>query len=406
MAAPQVGPTKSAKELSALLDILAPTFNFSREHGERYSQIVGKKNYRVIRDGSKIAGGCALLPMGQFFGGQSVPMMGVAAVAIAPEHRGQSAASILMKSLLVEIHQRGFPLSALYPATLPLYRRVGYEQAGIRYEIRIPAKTMILRDRAPADGLELRSITHKDHRAIAETYRTRAARTAGNLDRTEFNWSRIREPRGQVTQGFMVLNTSTDKPEGHVFILKKDSTEAPYSLHLTDLVAITPAAGRKLLWLLADHRSMTDQITFQGTPDDPIVKLLPERNYTARLLDHWMVRIVDVAAALKARGYSPHVRAEVTFAVDDDLLPLNSGTYTLKVADGKPTVRRSNNADRANIQIDIRGLAALYSGHMSPDDLLTTGQITAPGSKSETSQSLSALAAIFAGPAPWMSDMF
>src|SRR2546426_9159996 len=122
-----VGPLRNARELSALLDILAPTFNFSRENAARYTKIVGRKNYRVVRRGSMVLGGCALLPMGQFFGGRSVPMMGVGAVGVAPEHRGQRAASTLMRAALKDMHARGYPLSALYPATLPLYRSAGYE---------------------------------------------------------------------------------------------------------------------------------------------------------------------------------------------------------------------------------------------------------------------------------------
>src|SRR5436190_6616726 len=109
-----VGPVKNTRDLSALLDILAPTFNFTREQGERYSKIVGRKNYRIIRSGSEVLGGCALLPMGQYFGGRSVPMLGVGAVGIAPEHRGRRAATLLMQAALKESHSRGYPLSTLY----------------------------------------------------------------------------------------------------------------------------------------------------------------------------------------------------------------------------------------------------------------------------------------------------
>jgi predicted acetyltransferase len=396
-----IGPIKSSKELVALLDILAPTFNFSRQQGEQYSAIVGKKNYRVFREGSAILGGCALLPLGQFFGGKSVPMMGVAAVGIAPEHRGRRIATALMQSALREMHRTGWPLSALYPATLPLYRSVGYEQAGVRYEVRIPAKTMIFR-RQESD-LELRRITTKDEPAIKEVYRTKAAHCAGNLDRSDFIWHRVRTPRGQATQGFMVVNRTTGKPEGYTYYLQKECPEAPYSLHVTDLVAVTPAAGRRLLSFFADHRSMTHEIIFQGTPDDPILKLLPERNYTARLLDHWMVRIVDVPAALLARGFPVGLSAEVHLDVEDDLLVANNGRFVLELRNGAPHV---HSGGRGDLKVDIRGLASLYSGHLNPHQLLFTGQLQTQGRAKAASQALEAATATFGGPSPWLPDMF
>ena len=50
--APAYGPLRNKKELAALLDILAPTFGFTRSQGADYAKIVGPKNYRVMRSGS------------------------------------------------------------------------------------------------------------------------------------------------------------------------------------------------------------------------------------------------------------------------------------------------------------------------------------------------------------------
>src|SRR5687767_14511937 len=113
-----IGPPRSAKELSALSDIIAPIFNFPREQAGRYEKQIGSKNFRVIKSGSTMLGGLALIPMGQFFGGRSVPMTGVAAVGTAPEHRGSGAASALMRATLQEMHAQSIALSTLYPATL------------------------------------------------------------------------------------------------------------------------------------------------------------------------------------------------------------------------------------------------------------------------------------------------
>lgn len=405
--ATSVGPVKNKKELAALLDILAATFGFSREQGEQYSRIVGVKNYRVIRQDRTVIGGCALLPLGQFFGGISVPMIGIAAVGIAPEHRGKRTATLLMQAALREIREREIPISTLYPATLPLYRSVGYEHAGHRFDIHIPAKALNFRWRD--EGLEVRRISPRDDDAVREVYRGRAMNCNGNLERSDFIWHRVKHPRGSTATGYLIVDPATGKAEGYTYCVQKESGlphdigHSPFNLHLTDLVALTPAAGRRLWQFLANHRSMTHEIVFQGTPDDPILKLLPDRLYSARLLDHWMLRIVDVKGALRARGYPSAIAAEVHIDVHDDLFPDNSGRYVLEVLDGRAKI---TSGGRGDITVDIRGLASLYAGHLSPHALLGTGQLGVSSRVKRPEDALNALASIFAGPASWLGDMF
>ena len=87
----------------------------------------GIENARLARLGAKAVGGLLEIPMGQWFGGRSVPMLGLAGVAVAPEARGKRVAWALVTHALREARQRGIALSALYPATLTLYRACGYE---------------------------------------------------------------------------------------------------------------------------------------------------------------------------------------------------------------------------------------------------------------------------------------
>ncbi len=91
---------------------------------------VGKENLRIARRRGEIAGVLGLIKMGQWFGGRSVPMTGITCVAVAPEHRSAGVATRLVVEALEEIHREGVPISVLYPAPQPVYRRAGSEQAG------------------------------------------------------------------------------------------------------------------------------------------------------------------------------------------------------------------------------------------------------------------------------------
>jgi predicted acetyltransferase len=50
--------------------------------------------------------------------------------------------------------------------------------------------------------------------------------------------------------------------------------------------------------------------------------------------------------------------------------------------------------------MDIRGLAPLYTGHLSAEQLALTGLLEGP------SEALAAASAVFAGPAPGMGERF
>ena len=88
--------------------------------------------------------------MTQWWHGRAVPMAGVAGVKVAPEARGGGVGRALTAAVLAEIEARGYPLSALYPATAPLYRSFGYEIAGGRYQVTLPSRS--LRVLLPAGG--------------------------------------------------------------------------------------------------------------------------------------------------------------------------------------------------------------------------------------------------------------
>src|ERR1700753_1473577 len=85
-------------------------------------------------------------------------MAAVAGVKVTPEERGRGTGRAMMSRLLAEIAAAGYPLSALYPTTAPVYRSCGYEFAGFKYETTVPARELarLLRrgeDRAASPGL-------------------------------------------------------------------------------------------------------------------------------------------------------------------------------------------------------------------------------------------------------------
>lgn len=388
---PAISPPAGQQELLRLTEILCVAFNESASRFASYVELVGIDNLRVVREGGEVAGGLGILPMGQWFGGRRVPMAGIAAVATAPQYRGRGSASRLLRGMIEELHAGGWFLSVLFPATQPVYRRVGYELAGMRFQIRLPTRAIDLADRR----LEIRPIEPADNETIERLYHQRAMSCPGNLDRCRAIWHRVRHPRGEPAMGYAVCRAG--RVEGYVYFTQRKTEDGYYDLKISDLVALTPEAARRLLTFFADHRSLAEAAVWHGSPADAMLTLLAEQHYTIKSAGQWMLRVVDVPGALTARGYPAGLQAELHLAVRDDVLAANDGPFVLKVADGHGTVEPGG---RGSFRIDIRGLAALYSGYSSPADLLLAGCLQADDRDSALA------ASIFAGPLPWMPDAF
>jgi predicted acetyltransferase len=117
-----------------------------------------------------------------------------------------------------------------------------------------------------------------------------------------------------------------------------------------------------------------------------------------------MLRLVDLPSALQARPWPSGVTGQVAFRVEDPVCPWNTGTWRLGLADGKalvePAAAPGSGPGEAPVA-DIRGLASLFTGFATPDDLVRAGLLTGfdPGA-------VELLRAAFASPRPWTAEFY
>jgi len=323
--------------------------------------------------------------MGQFWGGRSVPMTGIAGVVVAPERRGGGTATRMMREAVQELHARGVALSALYPATVPLYRRAGYERAGGRYCIELD-----LRDLPSFRTGALRRVDGPEDAEMRSVYAAYARSRNGYLDRGEYVWNRtFRTFHKGMACGFMV-------GDGYVTLLHSKDYKGDMNVEVTDFVACSADACRRLLGLLADYRSISSRVSWHGAAPDLFLLMLPERRHEIRLTEYWMLRIVDVLSALGSRGYGP-ISLSVDLEVADDVVEANCGRWRLILEGGVPRVERGGTGE---LQLDVRALAMLYSGFLPCATLVTAG--SAAGSAAAVERAT----VLFAGAVPATGDFF
>jgi predicted acetyltransferase len=168
-----------------------------------------------------------------------------------------------------------------------------------------------------------------------------------------------------------------------------------FTLRARELIWTEEAAIRALLGFIGGNAPLGRDLTWPGPIDEPMAAYCdaePERAATTR----WMLRLVDLKAALEARGYPRTLRATLDLAISDALVPSHTGGIRLAVADGRGAATA---IPRARLRVDIGTLAALYTGWLTARDADRMGRL--PGA---TDEELSTLQLLFGGSKPWMAE--
>lgn len=381
----------SPENIKQLKQILAQCFNTSFQRNEIYFNRIGTEQFRTIRQAEEVIGGLAILPMAQWWGGKRVSITGIASVGIAPEHRGLGIDMILLQHTLRELCTNGVALALLHSTTQQIYRQVGYEQAGIFCSWEIPLEAIGITQRL----LPLHRIESSQQEILHALYQQQVPLNNGHLRRHPIIWQRLFQGTDQSPVYAYVIG-AMDQPEGYL-IFSQHSTDAGMGLRVKDWVMLTPEAGYSLWAFLAHYRPQAQTVRWRSTMIDPLASLLPEQTAKLRRLRRWMLRIVDVSAALQQRGYPADVQGELHLDIQDDLLHTNAGQFILSVTNGQGQLTRGG---RGEFKLDIRGLVPLYTGLFTPQQLKATGRLQAPEAALVTATRL------FAGTTPWMPDVF
>lgn len=282
----------------------------------------------------------------QFWGGRPMPMGGVAGVVVEPDARGRGVGSLLMAAVAQRSLELGDLVSALYPATIPLYRSLGWEVVGAQYRIAVSAEAL-----RTLGGREvsLRAATGSDVGQFLRSLHDRyaAQRSNGPKLPTES------EAREQLTDDGMISYLTEG---GHVSYEWQEN-----DLVVSYISADTPEVSRALWSVVGSGSSIVRKIVAYVAPDDPIHLLLPEEVAHETYLRRWMLRLLDVPKAIAARGFSPAVTGSAAVALDDPLLPGNSGSWTLKVSGGRAELIPAD-VTNVSLQLGPNGFAALYAG--------------------------------------------
>ena len=372
----ELGP---ADDPGALLDLSVRAFGpIARPDRPRWEEnaeaAIGARQYLGVFDGGQLLAAARYHEMIQWWHGQPVPMAGVASVTVAPEERGRGTGRALMRALLGLIGDRGYQISALYPATLALYRSLGWEIAGGLTRVTIPARS-------------LRSLVAPDASLPGPAPGPQSARPAdlparmrrcGPRDATE-----VLATVGRVHQALRDCGPNT-RDEAGVARWLSDEQRFAYlvpdgflayrwqhgndELLVERVIASSAAATRAIAGIVASHSSIARTVHATVGPADPVQWLTTDPDVTPAGRTAWMLRVVDAAAAVSGRGFPPGAELTAVLRLADPDRPAHDGWWTLDVGGSKgvltPAEPGPGGAGQppAALTLGPRGFAALYAG--------------------------------------------
>ena len=275
----------------------------------------------------------------QWICGRRVPMGGVAAVAVAPHVRGHGFARAVLSAGLHLMHRRGDAISTLYPTTGTLYRSLGWGYAGAYAWHRVP-----LAELPPAHELRGYEIVPATVAAARPLYNAAAPTHNGWLGRSAMHWVVAEYDHTRATAAHGAYLLRRDGVDAGFLAYTAVREGSRFEVSAGELCAIDRDAYRAVFALVQSMGS-TAQALRTRLPAYVLHATLDHPHRVEPLSGHpFMCRVVDAAAAVAARGYSPHVQGEVHLDLHDPDLPHNDGPFVLRVRDGEGTLEPGGTA--------------------------------------------------------------
>jgi predicted acetyltransferase len=334
----------------------------------------GFDRLQVVRRASdgEVVGHAFLFDLAASFGGTLVRTGGIATVGVATEARGAGVARTLIEHLHARSLAEGHAITMLYAFRQGFYARHGYVQAPSQRRLSIaPAAFAHFKGRAA--GHHLRVANGDDLPRLRELHAQEAARHSGWALRTELSWlPLLADERTSV-----IVAVRDGVTRGAIFTaLLQDEAHARTLLRVDDLLAEDAETRAALYAHLHAQRDQVAEIRLEVPDGDSLELALVDADahgFGVEELEHPlgivaggpMMRIVEPARALAARGYTAALEDTFLLDVDGRKLSVHAGA-------GVPT-QVEETTEPADLRLDARALTALAFGGWKASSLVDLG---------------------------------
>ncbi len=337
---------------------------------------------------------------GQPFPTVAVP--GVTAVTVLPTHRRRGLLNRMMAHQLTQFREREVPLAILTASESMIYGRYGYGLASSCQSLSIAAnRSSFVATQGGGEGRgkgRLRFVDPAEAANILPGLHEQARRLRpGEVNRSKEVWeATLRDPqrhrRGGGARAYVVHERTDGQPDGYAsyrYYWRWNDGLAANSISIDDIYSTSPGTDAAL-WRFVLDVDLVEEVTAGMRPlDEPLRWRLadPRQLRTTSINDSLWARIVDIPAALEARGYS--AETELVLHVEGP----STERYVLATGASGGSCRLAHQGQKADLVLGLNQLGAIFLGGCQPSVLAAAGQVeeTRPGA-------LARADAAFAGP--------
>jgi predicted acetyltransferase len=337
---------------------------------ERFARILEPRRVHAGFDGDQVVAGSGTYTFDLAAPGGRVKAMGLTIVGVLPTHRRRGYLRSMMRSQIDAAHARGEPVAIHWATEDTIYGRFGYGIASMAAEIDVPREHAVPFAQIDVPGQARLVPLAEVEPLIAPVYERVARVTPGMFARTSAWWQdrllidhpwrrqnggalrcAVWENEGRVTAyAFYRVNQMFERGNstGHIFVLEAigESPEATHAIWRF-LFGIDFLARVKAIYLPLDHSLL--------------LSLAAPRRLNFLVREGLWMRLIDVGAALSARGYASD--DAVVIDVADEFCPWNAGRW--RVARGGVERTRAE----ADLACEVQSLGCVYLGGFSFADL-------------------------------------
>ena len=288
-----------------------------------------------------------------------LPMGGITGVATYPEYTGRGLIHSLMRRVINYMHEKGFSISVLYPYSIPLYRKMGWD-------IMSDQLTFTIRDTQlpkphPVDGMVER--VERDSEDFHNVYNYFALQRHGALIRDGLAWEEYWRWENDDMLAAVYYNDE-HRPLGYVVYYIANEI-----FHIKEMVYLNAEARYGLWNYVSAHFSMITQVQGNNFSGEPMAYLFEDSEITETISPYVMARIVDVQDFIE--NYPFQIQPEdlkLRLRITDPMAPWNEGDFLISWHDEETSCERDEDPSNTSnlVELDINTLMCMMMGYKRP----------------------------------------
>jgi predicted acetyltransferase len=338
--------------------------------------------------------------------GRPLALGGIAGVNTHPDHRRQGLLRAIMGGAFTQSRAAGQSCAALFASQAAIYRRFGFSMVTEERGYTIDTVDVAFTD-GDAGGATVRQRSPADPgtvAALAGVYSAFIRDRVGYLERDDVappTWGLDEQARRAVAMGWdsegggplhaspadgpvyvAVATSASGDLSGYCVFTLSDmhATDHPtrgQQLRVRELIWLDPDAYRSL-WSYLGRHDLVGRIVWQNVPaDDPAPDLLMEPRLLRTTVGEGMwLRVTDVGAALRGRGWDVGGVELAIGVTGDTLIPENNGLWRLSIdaaLKAAVTHEPESAVGGCDVVLDVAALAALFAGYKTSTALALAG---------------------------------